>query len=142
MSFLIGDEIRQLLEFIALKKRRNYSEMLRQLGLHIGQDQLLCRLSKEDGMTQIQLSESLNCEPPTIANTVRSLENYGLIHRKRDYADARTNRVYLTDKGKDIIDPVEDVWRQEQDKLLEGLTDEELILLKKLLKKMASNLAE
>lgn len=137
---MIEDEIRELLEVITVKKRRNYSGMLRQLGLHIGQDQLLCRLSKEDGVTQRQLSESLKCEPPTIANTVKSLESYGLIHRKRDVTDGRVNRVYLTEKGKDMIAPVESIWIQEQDRLLEGLTEEELKQLKSLLVKMAQNI--
>lgn len=138
---MIEEEIRALLDEISAKKRRSYSEMLRQLDLHIGQDQLLCQLSKEDGIAQIQLSERLNCEPPTIANTVKALENYGLIYRKRDTADARMNRVYLTAKGKEMIEPVESIWRKQQDKLLEGMASEELIILKRLLKKMDENLS-
>lgn len=137
---MIEDEIRELLDVITVKKRRNYSNQLRALNLHIGQDQLLCRLSQKDGVTQSQLSESLNCEPPTIANTVKSLETYGLIERKRDGKDGRVNRVYLTEKGKKIIAPVKEVWQYEQDKLLEGMTSEELVLLKNLLKKMENNL--
>lgn len=115
--------------------------MLRQLGLHIGQDQLLCRLWKEDGVTQSQLSERLNCEPPTVANMVKALENYGLIYRHRDQVDARVNRVYLTAKGQDLKEPIEKVWRKQQDKLLDGMSSEELFVLKKLLKKMAENLS-
>lgn len=115
--------------------------MLRQLDLHIGQDQLLCRLRKEDGITQSQLCERLNCEPPTVANMVKTLESYGLIHRKRDPLDARVNRVYLTPEGQDIIAPIEKVWRRQQDQLLDGMSSEELHLLKKLLTKMAGNIS-
>ena len=115
--------------------------MLRQLSLHTGQDQLLCRLRKEDGITQSQLSERLNCEPPTIANMVKTLENYGLIYRKRDLLDARVNRVFLTAKGHDIIEPIEQVWQKQQDKLLEGMSSEELLILKRLLTKMAGNIS-
>ncbi|WP_425481996.1 MarR family winged helix-turn-helix transcriptional regulator [Cytobacillus depressus] len=138
---MIEDEIREILDEISTKKRRNYSEMLRQLGLHIGQDQLLCRLWKEDGVTQIQLSERLSCEPPTVANMVKALENYGLIYRERDKLDARVNRVYLTPKGQDLKEPIEKVWRKQQDKLLDGMSTEELLILKKLLNKMAENLS-
>ncbi|WP_308507738.1 MarR family winged helix-turn-helix transcriptional regulator [Sporosarcina luteola] len=134
-------EIRELLDDISTKKRRSYSEMLRQLSLHTGQDQLLCRLRKEDGITQSQLSERLNCEPPTIANMVKTLENYGLIYRKRDLLDARVNRVFLTAKGHDIIEPIEQVWQKQQDKLLEGMSSEELLILKRLLTKMAGNIS-
>jgi DNA-binding MarR family transcriptional regulator len=138
---LIEKEIRELLNDISTKKRRSYSEMLRQLSLHTGQDQLLCRLRKEDGITQSQLSDRLNCEPPTIANMVKALESYGLIYRKRDVLDARVNRVFLTSKGHDIIEPIEQVWKKQQDQLLAGMSSEELLVLKSLLKKMVENLS-
>ena len=64
---MIDDEIREILDGISTQMRRNYSKMLRELNLHVGQDQLLCRLLREDGVTQTQLSERLNCEPPTVA---------------------------------------------------------------------------
>lgn len=138
---MIEDEIREILDEIAAKKRRGYSEKLRQLNLHIGQDQLLCRLWKEDGVTQSQLSERLSCEPPTVANMVKALENYGLIYRQRDPLDGRVNRVYLTHKGQDLKEPIEKVWRKQQDKLLDGMSSDELLLLKALLEKMAKNLS-
>lgn len=116
--------------------------MLRDLGLHIGQDQLLCQLVKEEGSTQIQLSEQLHCEPPTIANMLKTLENYGLIYRKRDKEDARVNRVYLTPEGKNIIDPIETIWREQQDLLVDGMSSEELLTLKYLLAKMTDNITK
>lgn len=138
---MIEEEIRELLNDITTKKRRSYSEMLRQLSLHNGQDQLLCRLRKEAGITQSELSERLNCEPPTVANMLKALESYGLIYRKRDVLDARVNRVFLTPKGHDIIEPIEQVWRKQQDQLLDGMNSEELQVLKRLLTKMAENLS-
>jgi DNA-binding MarR family transcriptional regulator len=138
---LIEEEIRKLLDELSTKQRRSYSDMLRLLELHIGQDQLLCRLRKEDGITQSQLSERLNCEPPTVANMVKTLESYGLVHRKRDALDARINRVYLTPEGQAMIAPIEKVWRKQQDKLLDDMSPEELRLLKRLLTKMAENLS-
>ena len=46
-ELLIEDEIREILDEILTQTRRNYSEMLRELKLHVGQDQLLCRLWKK-----------------------------------------------------------------------------------------------
>ncbi|CAM4227346.1 MarR family winged helix-turn-helix transcriptional regulator [Lederbergia lenta] len=138
---MIEDEIREILDEISTRKRRYYAEMLRQLDLHIGQDQLLCRLWKEEGITQNQLSERLNCEPSTVANMVKALENYDLIYRQRDELDARVNRVYLTAKGQDLKEPIEKLWKKQQGKLLDGLSSDELLILKKLLKKMAENIS-
>lgn len=138
---MIEHQIRQLLDEISVHKRKQYFEQLRKIGLHIGQDQLLCQLSKEDGMTQIQLSECLQCEPPTVANALKSLENRGFVERKRDEVDGRTKRVYLTDEGKKLISPVRQVWLAEQEKLLKGLEASELQQLKTLLEKMVCNLS-
>ena len=62
--------------------------MLRELDLHVGQDNLLCKLWREDGITQMQLTELLNCEPPTVTNMVKTLEKKGFVYRKKDQSTA------------------------------------------------------
>ncbi|WP_430871709.1 MarR family winged helix-turn-helix transcriptional regulator, partial [Escherichia coli] len=81
-------------------------------------DRLLARLWSSDGITQMQLCEHLKCEPPTVTNMVKSLELNGFIYRKRDEQDARVMRIYLTDKGKKLEEPVDLKWKQQQAKLL------------------------
>ncbi|TCZ80255.1 MarR family transcriptional regulator [Paenibacillus albiflavus] len=120
--------------------RRNYADMLRELNLHVGQDQMLCRLWREDGVTQNQLCERLNCEPPTITNMLRTLESYGLVYRKKDDSDGRVSRVYLTTKGRELYEPVELIWKKQQEKLLEGILPEERLMLRRLMKQMAENI--
>lgn len=138
---MIDDEIRELLDRISSKMRRDYSELLRELNLHVGQDQLLCRLWSEEGMTQIQLCERLKCEPPTITNMVKALESQGFVYRERDQADGRVSRVYLSSKGRELHEPVAHIWRKQQEKLLEGILPEERLLLRRLMKQMAENLS-
>lgn len=138
---MIEDELRELLDKISAEMRRNYAEMLRELNLHVGQEQLLCRLWREDGITQIQLSERLNCEPPTITNMVKSLENHEFVVRKKDPEDGRVSRVYLTQAGRDLKEPVEQIWKKQQLKLLAGILPEERLLLRRLMKQMAENLS-
>ena len=54
---MVDDEIREHIDKISSQMRRQYSEMLRELDLHVGQDNLLCKLWREDGITQMQLTE-------------------------------------------------------------------------------------
>lgn len=138
---MIEDEIREFLDKISAQMRRNYAERLREFNLHVGQEQLLCRLWREDGLTQIQLSERLNCEPPTITNMVKSLENHGFVVRKRDPKDRRVSRVYLTPAGSNLCEPVERIWNMQLNKLLSGIIPEERLLLRRLMKQMADNLS-
>lgn len=134
-------DIRQSLDRISSQMRRNYSESLRELNLYVGQDNLLYRLWLGDGVTQMQLCEHLKCEPPTVTNMVKSLEQNGFIYRKRDEQDARIMRIFLTDKGKELETPVEVKWRQQQEKLLQSISTEDRLILRQLMQQMENNLS-
>lgn len=140
MKISLECDIRSTLDKVSSQMRRNYSESLRELNLYVGQDNLLNRLWLGDGITQMQLCEHLKCEPPTVSNMVKSLEQNGFIYRKRDDEDARVMRIFLTDNGKEIETPVKLKWKQHQDSLLHSITLEERIILKDLLKRMEKNL--
>jgi MarR family transcriptional regulator, organic hydroperoxide resistance regulator len=140
MNDKVDCDIRQSLDKISFQMRRDYNESLRELNLYVGQDNLLSRLWLGDGVTQRQLCEHLKCEPPTVTNMVKSLEQNGFIYRKRDEQDARVMRIYLTDKGKELEKPVEFKWKQQQEKLLHSILPEERLLLRQLMKRMERNL--
>lgn len=140
MNDKVDCDIRQSLDRISSQMRRDYSESLRELNVYVGQENLLYRLWLGDGITQMQICEHLNCEPPTVTNMVKSLEQNGFIYRKRDEQDARVMRIFLTDKGKELEEPVSFKWRQEQDKLLHSILPEERLLLRTLLKQLERNL--
>lgn len=140
MNDKVDCDIRQSLDRISSQMRRDYSDSLRELNLYVGQENLLNRLWSGDGITQMQICEHLNCEPPTVTNMVKSLEKNGFIYRKRDEQDARVMRIFLTDKGKELEEPVGFKWRQEQDKLLHSILPAERLLLRTLLKQIERNL--
>ncbi|CAH0148691.1 MarR family transcriptional regulator [Bacillus sp. Soil745] len=140
MNDNVDCDIRQSLDKVSSQMRRNYSESLRELNLYVGQDNLLSRLWSNDGITQMQLCEHLKCEPPTVTNMVKSLEQNGFIYRKRDEHDARVMRIYLTDKGKELKKPVEFKWKQQQEKLLYSILPEERLVLRQLMRQMENNL--
>lgn len=141
MNDNVDCDIRQSLDKVSSQMRRDYSESLRELKLYVGQDNLLARLWQGDGITQMQLCEHLKCEPPTVTNMVKSLEQNGFIKRKRDEKDARVMRIYLTDEGKKLEDPVDFKWKQQQEKLLHSISSEERLILRDLMKRMEKNLS-
>ena len=137
---MINDAIRERLDKISAQMRRDYSEMLRELDLHVGQDNLLCKLWRDDGITQMQLTDYLNCEPPTVTNMVKTLEKKGFVYRKKDSVDGRVSRVYLTEKGSAVREPIEQIWNKQQGKLLHGLSATDRVLLHGFLQQMEKNL--
>lgn len=137
---MLNNEIRVLLDKISSQTRRNHNHLLHELNLHVGQDNLLCQLWRTDGLTQVELSNKLNCEAPTVTNMLSALEKRKLITRKKDPNDKRTNRIYLTEAGKTIETSVTEMWRNQQDKLLADITLDEKMFLRRLLKQMEKNL--
>lgn len=95
----------------------------------------------EEGITQFELSERLGCEPPTVTNMIKKLEEYGMVYRIRDNSDGRVSRVYLTPKGRSLQRPVQDVWKDQQEKLLKGILPEERLLLRRLMQQMLENIS-
>lgn len=137
---MLNNEIRELLDKVSSQTRRNYNTLLRELNLHVGQDNLLCQLWRKDGLTQVELCDKLNCEAPTVTNMLKVLEKNGVVVRLKDPADKRINRIYLTEDGKNIEASVNEMWEKQQNRLLKGITLEERMLMKRLLKQMENNI--
>jgi len=79
---------------------RHLDAGIRPLGLSLGAFPALLHLWEKDGLTQKELVERLHIEQPTMANTLARMERDGLVRRVKDEADARIQRIWLTDKGR------------------------------------------
>ncbi|WP_040954945.1 MarR family winged helix-turn-helix transcriptional regulator [Virgibacillus sp. SK37] len=139
---MVEKEIRELLQTIAAKSRKAYARQFRHVDLHIGQETALCQLWMEDGLNQSQLRDKMGCEASTLSNMLRKLEQDEFIYRKQDEIDARSTRVFLTEKGKQLKEPISRVWEDQQQKMLNGILPEELLFMRRLLKQMEANLRE
>jgi len=64
----------------------------------------------------------------------------GLVERRTDSEDQRVSRVYLTNEGHSLQEPVEGVWHELEAQCLANLTLEEQILLRRLLLQVYENL--
>ena len=120
--------------------RGNVSGALAEVGLHVGQEMVLVELWKQDGLRGGELAARLRVEPPTVTKMLRRMEDCGLVERSRDPEDARSFRVYLTEAGRALREPVARCWRQAEEKTLAGLSAEERQALHGILTKMCGNL--
>ncbi|WP_188197098.1 MarR family winged helix-turn-helix transcriptional regulator [Nonomuraea sp. SYSU D8015] len=118
-----------------MKTQRNQlAAALAPLGLHAGQEMLLNELWREDGLTQGELIARLGVEPPTVTKTLQRLERAGFVHRAPDPDRPRVGRVHLTDAGKALREPVEEIWTRMDEDLQRGLDDTERELLARLVR--------
>src|SRR5690348_15959821 len=74
------------------------------LGINIGMWFFLRALWNEEGISQRELSQRVRRMEPTAVAALRSMERRGLVTRRRDSADRRIVRVFLTEEGRTIKD--------------------------------------
>ncbi|MGW1979461.1 MarR family winged helix-turn-helix transcriptional regulator [Streptomyces sp. NPDC001889] len=126
---------------LLLKEHRGLmSAKLASLGLYAGQDVFLSKLWEEDGLTQSQLTDRLQVEPPTVSKMLNRMERSGLLQRRRDDRDGRVSRVYLTDRGRAAQEAVEGYWRELDALMGAGTSAAEREGLHRVVERMRANL--
>ena len=96
LPFLLGDVSRLI--------RRRFDERARLIGVTRPQWRLLVNLSRNEGLNQGALADLLEVEPITLCRMVDRLEEAGLVERRRDPADRRAWRLYLSDKSRPLLE--------------------------------------
>ncbi len=129
-----------LINQICRLQRNLVAERLAALGLHPGQEMLLCQLWQQDGLTQSELADRLRVQPATVSKMLSRMDRAGLISGCRDAVDGRVTRVRLTEAGRTIHAPIQDTWAMVEAETLAGFTVEERVLLRRLLMQVYANL--
>ena len=81
---------------------RRYRPYLDELDLTYTQYITLMVLWAEDGASVKALGQRLMLDSGTLTPMLKSMEQKGLVKRKRDDSDERVLRVYLTEEGRDM----------------------------------------
>lgn len=128
-----------LFSTFSTKFRDIFEKQMSQIGLHSGQVFVIASLWQNDGQSQALLVKNLNLTPPTIYNMVVKLAAVGFIEIRKDEADARIMRVFLTDKGREIKPLVENECQKFEEQIFGILTETEKMMCSLLLQKLISN---
>jgi DNA-binding MarR family transcriptional regulator len=83
---------------------------LRELGLHPGQELLLMELLDDDGRTQSELLASVGLDHSTVSKSLCRMQEAGLLTRVADERDRRVWRVWLTERGRAMREPLRAMW--------------------------------
>lgn len=138
MSELIkfDDTVSYLLAKVATAFRNSLERHMGTIGLHGGQVFVLIELWKQDGLRQVDIATRLSLSAPTVNKMIKGLDQIGLVTRSRLDNDARSTRIYLTDRGSEMRYEVEDQWLELEESCLAGLTETERLILSELLGKL------
>ena len=98
---------------------------MRRHGLRLGQDHLLAALWEQDGRTPGEIAAATSVTTPAVTKVSTRLVAAGLLTRRRDGRDNRLVRLWLTDAGSALREPVEAERRLLEEKITENLTPAE-----------------
>lgn len=118
-------------------KLRNFSE---QIGILDGYRHILFALARADGKTQYEISVITHLKAPTISVALQKMEAEGLVMRFTDESDQRQSRVYITERGREIHEKMQNNLVLSEQNALNGISDEDEKALRNILLHMRSNL--
>ena len=110
------------------------------LGIHHSQHRTLMKLSM-GGPTACQkdIAEALDVSPANVARTLKALSAAGLIE-KREGADGRCHRIAILPDGQRLIDHTHKTFRRIDAEMFEGVSDDDIARLTRILIKVQENL--
>jgi len=79
---------------------RAYAPLLERLGLTYPQYLVFLKLWERDGIAVNELGGCLTLDSGTLTPLLKRLEQRGLVERRRDAADERVVKIFLTDAGR------------------------------------------
>ena len=132
----IEDSVSYLLAKLTVSHRNLLEKSVIEVGLHSGQVFVMMELWKKDGQRQVDLAEKLNLAPPTVNKILGGLLEADFVKRAKYEDDARSTRIFLTEKGKEVKAALEEKWAELEVQTTEGMTQTEALILKQLLQKM------
>ena len=136
MTFSKDDSAGYLINHMARIFAQGLTARIRPLGLTIGTFPALLELWQGDGLSQKQLVARLGIEQATMANTLNRMERDGLITRRKDPEDGRSQQVWLTDQARALRDPAIAAAEGVNRDLLSALTPDETGQLLALMRKV------
>lgn len=116
------------------------ARLLRDLGLHLGQELLLMHLWDSGPVRQSELIAVLDSDSPTITRMVQRLGKAGLIEQVPDPTDGRANLVSATSASHTLRPEVERMWRALEAATIGDLTDSDLSATLRTLNQVEANL--
>lgn len=101
--------------------------------------QLLRHVGFHGEVSQRHLAETLGVDKAMISRMLQKLEEKGYLERREDEKDARSKKVVALPPAKEIHLEGKGLSEQFFDQIMRDFSDEELVLLDHMLKKMADN---
>lgn len=131
--------------FISLDRlhKTTFDRVSATTGLHRSQHMaLMCIMKMPSGSNQNALAREMNVSPAAIAKILKRLEDSGHVHRCVDSVDRRITRIEITDKGRDSVEKMHQIFRSVDMRMFEGMSDDMMTTFAEAMTLMHDNLCK
>ena len=128
-----NNRIGKLTAVIHRKSQSFYTKELKTYNITSSEYPVIFKLSCGDGITQDEIVNDLGIDKGAVTRIIKSLIDKGLIEKNRDKVDKRCNRVFLTKKGKQAIEPIKKSIEKWNSIVTKNMSDKEKKGIKRLL---------
>src|SRR6185437_4357671 len=87
---------------------------------------VLFRLREQEGLSQVDLADVLELQPISLVRLLDRLVDQGLVERRHDPRDRRTNRLFLTAAGRELVDDLDSLRNAIATDVLQGVPTESI----------------
>lgn len=133
-------KVRDMFRSYHCSHRNIIDRQFRENGLYFGQPPILKYLSEHKNATQKEIANHLHVSAPSVATSLKRMEEAGLVVRLENKKDARCNTLKLTKKGKELSKFADNMFLRVDDATYKGFTHEEIDILISFLERMNENL--
>ena len=135
-------ETGRLIKQIGHKLDSRMNERLKEYDVTNSQFGVLIFLYKnrESDISQKCICDFFNIKHTSLIDILKRLQQKGLVEKKQNESDSRQNTVFLSEKGFELCVQMEKGKQNAEELILSDFSEEEKILLEKLLMKVKNNL--
>jgi DNA-binding MarR family transcriptional regulator len=132
-----GGSLAFLLAQVGAHSAARFAERLAPLQVRPAHAGILRVLGQADGLSQQALGGKLGVFPSRLVELLDGLEERGLVERRASPTDRRSHALYLTEKGREMLQQIDRVAGEHQDALCAALAEPERAQLAELLRRIA-----
>ncbi len=134
-----------LVHDVSRMRRTLFDEVMKSRGVTRSQWSVLANLTRaerNDGMMQVDLSRIMDVGKVTIGGLIDRLESAGLVERRLDANDRRARRVFITDKGYEVIAEMQKAGTKLNKSILKGVSAEHMRITENALATVKANIRQ
>jgi DNA-binding MarR family transcriptional regulator len=115
-------------------------EKLRREGINVTRWRILAVLAMGDGITIKEIIDRAMMRQPALSRALMSMQKEQFVRRVIRRDDARCVEVYLSEKGRALFNSLNIVVRRREQRLLKGLSQQEVAAAFALIRRLSSNM--